>query len=357
MQTKPGLVYIGTYTRDDSQAEHRAQGVFTCRVSADGQLSLLSAAVCGLNPSFLVRHPRLPRIYCVNETFDGGVSALAVDPQRGELSLLNRQATGGDDPCHLSLDPSGNWLLVTNYSSGSLTVLPVLADGRIGPRSDLVRHSGALGPDRQRQEMAHAHMIQFDPAGRFVLASDLGLDRLYLYRLDGKSGHLIAHDPAWAALSPGSGPRHFVFHPNRRFVYVANEMGSTVTACTWDGEKGVLQPFLYCSTLPDGFTTLNEVADIHLDPAGRFLYVSNRGHDSLAIFSVDANNGSLTPLGRSSTGGRTPRNFAIDPAGRFILAANQESDSIITLHIDPQSSQLTPSGFTAAIPRPTCILL
>jgi 6-phosphogluconolactonase len=356
MQSMPDTVYIGTYTKDDSQAEHRAQGIFACRVSADGQLSLLSAAVCGPNPSFLARHPSLPVLYCVNETVDGGVSAFAVDPQTGGLNLLNRQPTGGADPCHLSLDPSGSWLMAANYNSGSLTILPVLPDGRLGPGSDYVEHAGALGPNPQRQDAAHAHMLQFDPGGRFVLASDLGLDRLYVYRLEGESGRLRPHTPAWVAMPPGSGPRHFVFHPNRRFLYVANELGSTVTACTWDGVQGLLKPFLSRSTLPAGFTGQNDVADIHLDPAGRFLYVSNRGHDSLAIFSVDGQDGSLVARGHALTGGRTPRNFAIDPAGKFVLAANQDSDTVVTLRIDPQSGQLAPAGFEAAIPRPICII-
>ena len=356
MPSMPDLIHIGSYTKDETQSEHRAQGIFTCRVSAEGQLTLLSAAACGPNPSFLVRHPRMPVLYCVNETPDGGVSALAVDPHTGELSLLNRQATGGDDPCHLSLDPSGRWLMVTNYTSGSLTVLPVLPDGRLGPRSDFTEHSGPLGPDSKRQERAHAHMIQFDPGGRFVLASDLGLDRVYIYRLDSESGRLMAHSPAWATLTPGSGPRHFIFHPNRRFVYVANELASTVTACTWDGERGLLHPVHSQSTLPDSFAGLNEVADIHLDPAGRYLYGSNRGHDSLAIFLVDEQDGSLTARGHASTGGHTPRNFAIDPTGSFILAANQDSDTVVTLRIDPHSGQLTPAGFVAAIPRPICII-
>jgi len=356
MPSMPDLIYIGTYTKDDSQAEHRAKGIFACRVSAEGQLNLLAASACGPNPSFLARHPGLPVLYCVNETLDGGVSALAGDAQTGGLGLLNRQPTGGADPCYLSLDPAGSWLMASNYNSGSLTVLPVLPDGRLGPRSDYVEHAGALGPNPQRQEAAHAHMLQFDPGGRFALASDLGLDRLYVYRLEGESGRLQPHTPAWAAMPPGSGPRHFVFHPNRRFLYVANELGSTVTACTWDGNRGLLKPFFSLSTLPAGFTGQNEVADIHLDPAGRFLYVSNRGHDSLAIFSVDGRDGSLAARGHALTGGCTPRNFAIDPAGKFILAANQDSDSVVTLLINPHTGQLTPAGFETAIPRPTCIL-
>jgi 6-phosphogluconolactonase len=199
-------------------------------------------------------------------------------------------------------------------------------------------------------------MLQFDPGGHFVLASDLGLDRLYVYRLEGESGRLKPHTPAWAAMPPGSGPRHFVFHPNRRFLYVANELGSTVMACTWDGNRGLLKPFLSLSTLPAGFTGQNEVADIHLDPAGRFLYVSNRGYDSPQIFTVNAQDGSLAARGHALTGGRAPRNFAVDPAGKFILAANQDSDSVVTLQIDPQSGQLAPAGFETAVPRPTCII-
>jgi 6-phosphogluconolactonase len=199
-------------------------------------------------------------------------------------------------------------------------------------------------------------MLKFDPTGRFVLATDLGLDRIFIYHLDGEHGRLTLHTPGEVVMPPASGPRHFVFHPNGRFLYLANELDSTVTACEWDGEAGRLRPFQKLPTLPGGYEGVNAVADIHLHPSGRFLYVSNRGHDSLAIFSVDHRRGLLDPLGHAPSGGRTPRGFAIDPQGQFILVANQHSGNIAALRLDPQSGQLFPTDHKISIPQPVCVL-
>jgi len=352
----PRFVFIGSYTKDDGQTEHRSQGIYTCQVSEDGQLSLLSSSRGGLNPSFLVRHPTRPFLYAVNEMEADRASAFAIDLQTGALTLLNSQPTGGIWPCQASLDPAGKWLMAANYNSGSLTVFPILPDGRLGPASDYVEHQGVPRPDLNHQDNAHAHMLKFDPTGRFVLATDLGLDRIFIYRLDFEHGRLTPHTPGDVVMPPASGPRHFVFHPNGRYLYLANELDSTVTVCAWDGEAGRLHPLQKLSSLPVGFEGLNAVADIHLHPSGRFLYVSNRGHDSLAIYSVDPHSGLLDLRGHEPSGGRTPRGFAVDPQGQFILVANLHSDNIVTLCLDPQNGQLSPTAYKISIPQPVCVL-
>jgi 6-phosphogluconolactonase len=349
------FAFIGSYTKDDGETEHRKAGIYTCQVSEDGQLTLLLSNPAGLNPSFLALHPTRPLLYAVNELEANAASAFVINPQTGGLTLLNSQPTGGVWPCQASVDPSGRWLMVANYKSGSLTVFPILADGQLGPASDYVEQQGVHGPD-DRQESAHAHMIKFDPSGRFVLASDLGLDRVFIYHLDGEQGRLEAAAPAEVVMPPASGPRHFVFHPGGHLLYLANELDSTVTACEWDSQSGILGPFQKLSTLPGGYDGANAVADIHLHPSGRFLYVSNRGHDSLAIFSVDPNSGMLESIGHTLSGGITPRGFEVDPAGYFILVANQNSDNVVSLRIDPGSGLLSASGYVLVLPHPACVV-
>jgi 6-phosphogluconolactonase len=349
------FVFIGSYTKDDGETEHRSAGIYTCQVSDDGQLKLLVSNPAGLNPSFVAQHPTRPFLYAVNELEANAASALAINPQTGALTLLNSQPTGGEWPCQASVDPTGRWLMVANYKSGSLTVFPILADGQLGPASDYVEQQGVPGPDH-RQEHAHAHMIKFDPSGRFVLASDLGLDRVFIYHLDGEHGRLEPSAPAEVVMPPASGPRHFVFHPGGHLLYLANELDSTVTACEWDSQSGTLGPFQKLSTLPVGYEGANDVADIHLHPTGRFLYVSNRGHNSLAVFSVDPNSGMLESIGHTLSGGSTPRGFDVDPAGHFILVANQNSNNVVTLCVDPGSGLLYPTGYSIALPMPVCVL-
>jgi 6-phosphogluconolactonase len=352
----PRFVFIGSYTQDDGQAEHRSQGIYTCQVSDEGQLTLLSSAVSGINPSFLALHPTRPFLYAVNEVDADRASAFAIDSHSGELSLLNSQPTGGVWPCQASLDPTGRWLMAANYKSGSLTIFPVLPDGRLGPASDYVEHQGVPGPDQDRQDTAHAHMLKFDPTGRFILASDLGLDRLFIYRLDAVNGRLEPHTPGEVVMPPASGPRHFDFHPNGRFLYLANELDSSITACAWNGQAGLLQPFQKLSTLPALYEGVNDVADIHMHPSGRWVYVSNRGHNSLAIFTVDERSGLLDPLGHAPSGGLTPRGFNVDPLGQFVLAANQYSDNIVTLRIDPQTGLLSETGWVLSVHKPVCVV-
>lgn len=345
------LVYIGTYTQSQPDQSHRAQGIFVYRMDPlEGTLTFLSAVESGANPSFLALHPSRRFLYSVNELSEGAVSAFAIHDGVGQLTPLNRQPTFGSAPCYLTCDPDGKWLLVANYGSGSLTVLPILPDGRIAPPTDLVQHR-----DLDEGATAHAHSVIFDPGGRFVLAADLGLDRILVYTLDGERGRLLPNDPPGIETWRGAGPRHLAFHPNAPCLYVANELDSTVTAYGWDGEKGLLSSIQTLSTLPKNFTETNSVADIHIDPPGKFLYVSNRGHDSLAIFAIDDRCGALNPLGHTSSGGQCPRNFALDPYGQFLLVANQNSDTLVVFRVNPATGQLSPTGEVLSIPSPVCV--
>ncbi len=348
-------VYVGTYTEARDGGPGKEEGIYVFRMDPQtGRLEAISAAKTGPNPSYLALHPVHRFLYAVNETAQGQLCTLAVNPLTGGLTFLNSQPVHGSTTCYVSLDPTGKWAMVANYGDGTVTVLPVGEDGRLGQSTHTVQHKGT-GADPGRQESAHAHSILCDPTGRFMLAADLGIDRVLVYTLDTKTGRLVPNDPPGASFSPGSGPRHMAFHPNGRFLFVANELNSTVTALAWDSEKGALQPVQSMTTLPAGWKGQTSVADIHVAPSGRYLYVSNRGHDSLAIFAVNEWTGTLFPDGHVSTGGAVPRNFAIDPFGAFLLAANQNSGTIITFRVEPVSGQLTNTRQITLVPSPVCI--
>jgi 6-phosphogluconolactonase len=352
----PVLVYVGTYT-----GKGGARGIELLRLDpASGDLRPVGTAAEAANPSFLAIHPNRKYLYAVNEVGDfegrktGVVSAFEIDPATGALRALNRQASEGTGPCHVSVDPSGRCVLVANYGGGSVAALPIREDGSLGPAGSSVKHQGS-GPNPRRQEGPHAHCIVADPAGRFAFAADLGLDKILVYRLDAAAAALAPHEPPSAAVDPGSGPRHFTFHPGGKWAYVINELASTVTAFRYDAARGVLEPFQTVSTLPADFNGTNYTAEVVVAPDGRTLYGSNRGHDSLAVFRIDASDGRLTPAGHVSTGGKTPRNFAIAPGGRWLLAANQNSDSIVVFGVDPETGGLTPAGKSVQVPKPVCV--
>lgn len=352
----PVLVYVGTYT-----GKGGARGIELLRLDpASGDLVPAGTAAEAANPSFLAIHPNRKYLYAVNEVGDfegrktGVVSAFAIDPATGALRALNRQASEGTGPCHVSVDPSGRCVLVANYGGGSVAALPIREDGSLGPAGSAVKHQGS-GADPRRQKGPHAHCIVPDPAGRFAFAADLGLDKILVYRLDAAAATLVPHEPPSAAVDPGSGPRHFTFHPGGKWAYVINELSSTVTAFRYDAARGVLEPFQTVSTLPADFTGTNYTAEVVVAPDGRTLYGSNRGHDSLAVFRIDPADGRLRPAGHVPTGGKWPRNFAIEPGGRWLLAANQNSDSIAVFRVDPETGGLTPAGKSAPVPKPVCV--
>jgi 6-phosphogluconolactonase len=284
----------------------------------------------------------------------GGVSAFAIDASTGNLTLLNQQSSGGTGPCHLVVDKAGKNVLVANYGGGSVAVLPIQADGRLSEATCFIQHTGkSVNP--RRQEAPHAHSINLDAANNFAFVADLGLDKVLVYRFDAAKGTLTPNDPPAASVAPGAGPRHFAFHPGGRYAYVINEMGNTVTAFNYDAQKGVLTEIQTLSTLPQGYTEVSHTAEVQVHPSGKFLYGSNRGHDSIAVYSIDQNTGRLTLVGISSTQGKTPRNFGIDPTGTFLLAANQDSDNIVVFRIDPQTGELKPTGQVVEVPRPVCV--
>jgi 6-phosphogluconolactonase len=350
------LVFIGTYTTGASTSK----GIYAMRLNTDtGQLSTPELVAETVSPSYLAIHPTRPVLYAANETdkFEdkpgGGVSAFAISA-KGTLTRLNEQPSGGSGPCYVSVDRAGSRVLVANYGSGSIASLPLESNGRLKPASATVQHAGQ-GADPNRQKGPHAHSIAADPTNKFVLAADLGIDKVLVYRLDPKAGTLVPNDPPAATVAPGTGPRHLTFHPNGRFVYVTDELKSTVTVFTWDATRGVLQELQTIPMLPDGFTGNSSAADIHVHPSGQFVYASNRGHDSIVIYAVDQQSGRLTLVGHQPTEGKTPRNFGIDPSGAYLLAANQASDSIVAFKIDKASGKLTPTGATAHLAAPVCV--
>jgi len=336
-------------------------GIYIYQVDPDtGNLTHVSTTGGLINPTFLVLAPAKYRLYAVNEISSaagdsGRVSALAIDPLTHELTLLNSQSSHGFSPCYVSLDPTGRYLLAANYESGNLCILPILEDGRLGQASDVVQLHGS-GP-HERQEGPHAHMIRPGPQGRHLFAVDLGSDRIFAYRLELDRGKLIPADPPWLQLEPGTGPRHLSFQPNGRFAYVVGELNSTVTLMHFDGQRGLLQVQQTLSTLPDDYTGHNQSAEIQLAPSGRFVYVSNRGHDSLAIYAVDQATGRLSLTGHEPTRGKVPRHFVIDPSGSLLLVANQDSDNIVAFEIDALSGELEATGQLIETPTPVCLLL
>jgi 6-phosphogluconolactonase len=349
------FVYIGTYTRGKSE------GIYVYRMDrSTGALRHQSTAADVENPSFLALTPDNRYLYAVNEvqafegTQGGAVSAFTVAPATGNLSALNTKPTYGADPCHLMVDATGRFVLVANYTGGSLTVFPIRRVGDLGDPTDFVQHLGS-SIDAQRQEGPHAHSIVLDPANRYAFAPDLGLDKVMSYAFDATKGRLLPNAEPWAKVTPGAGPRHFTFHPNGAHAYLINELNSTLTAFTYDAARGALRELDTVPTLPAAFGGRSHCADVHVSPSGRFVYGSNRGHDSLVVYAVDGSTGALTYAGHESTQGRTPRNFAVDPTGRFLLAANQDSDTVVVFRIDPDTGQLTATGHVTDVPTPVCL--
>lgn len=354
------LVFIGTYTQTTSD------GIYVCRFDGEsGGLEPVSVVSGAENPSFLALHPNGSFLYASSEIQEfegerqGALYAYAIDAEAGRLEFINSIGSGGQGPCHVRVDATGRFLLAANYHGGSVCVAPIGPTipnrGGLEPLSCFIQHEGASGVNPARQDRAHAHSINPDDQNRWVYVPDLGQDRVVIYEFDAENGTLAPADPPYVEAEPGAGPRHFAFHPDGSRAYAINELGSTVTTFDYDSDSGALTATQTVSTLPTGFARANTTADIHVHPSGRFLYGSNRGHDSIAIFSVDAATGGLTALGHEPTRGATPRNFAIDPSGEFLLAANQDSDSVVSFRIDAETGALTPTGEVTDIPMPVCV--
>lgn len=347
-------VYFGTYTGAKSR------GIYVSTFDgATGKLSEPELAAETKSPSFLAIHPNERFLYAVGEMSvrdgkrAGAVNTFARAPKTGRLTLLNQQPSGGLGPCHVAVDASGRCVFVANYSSGSIASLPILKDGSLGAPASTIQHTGS-SVNPQRQTGPHAHCIKPDPGNRFALACDLGLDQVLVYRLDPKRATLTANDPPFGVVAPGAGPRHLAFSPNGEFVYVINELASSLTAFAFDAKRGAMKELQTISTLPEKFDSENTCAEVRVHPSGKFVYGSNRGHDSIAAFAVDSKSGKLTFVEHQSTQGRTPRNFAIDPSGKWLLAENQASDSVVIFHIDGQTGRLEPTGQTVSVGAPVC---
>jgi 6-phosphogluconolactonase len=351
------LFYVGTYTQDGG----KSKGIYAYRYDAAAQeVTSLGLAAETTNPSWVALHPNGRFLYAVNEVQNyngpnsGGVSAFAIDRATGKLTFLNEVASRGADPCYITVDQSGKYVLVANYTGGSIAAFPISDDGKLRNASAFVQHNGH-GLNPKRQEAAHAHSIDLSPDERFAFVDDLGLDQLLVYKFDKSKGSLKPNNPPFAKLDAGAGPRHFALHPSGRFAYVVSELASTVTAFSVDLKVGMLHRSQSISTLPDDFKGENDDAEIRTHPSGKFLYASNRGHDSIAVFAIDSSKGTLTTIEHTSTGGKTPRSFEIDPTGTLLFAENQQSNNIVIFRIDEKTGKLTPTGKVLEVGQPVCV--
>jgi 6-phosphogluconolactonase len=356
---KPGkyLFYVGTYTEEGS----KSKGIYAYRYDpATSEITPLGLAAETTNPSFVAPHPNGRFLYAVNEVGNykgpnsGGVSAFSIDRATGKLTFLNEVASRGADPCYITVDRTGKYVLVANYTGGSVAVFPILADGKLGEASAFVQHTGK-GTNPTRQEGPHAHSIDLSLDNRFAMVDDLGLDELLVYKFDSAKGSLTLNDPPFTKIDAGSGPRHFVLRPDGKFAYVISEMGHTVTVFSNDAASGKLTILQTITTLPKDFTGRNDDAEIEVHPSGKFLYASNRGDDSIAIYGIDQSKGTLTQVGIVHTGGKEPRSFEIDPTGTLLFAENQNSNSIVVFKIDAKTGLLTPAGETLDVASPVSL--
>lgn len=356
-QSGKEIIYVGTYSLRGSEGIY----VFEFDRRA-GTMKPLQSVSNAKSPSFLAIHPSGNYLYSVNEAAQAGpnnagaVSAYAIDRSTGKLNFLNDQSSLGRGPCHISIDQTGKTAFVSNYGGGSLAVLPIKADGMLGAPTDSVQNTGT-GPNTGRQEKAHVHSATIAPDNRFVYVADLGTDKLHIYETDVKNSTVKPAQTPYATVKPGSGPRHFTFHPNGKFAYLVEELTSSVAVFGRDAKTGALTLLSDAiKTLPTDFSGQNTSADIHVDPSGRFLYQSNRGRNRLAIFSIGTD-GKLTSLGDEPTMGKTPRNFMIDPKGEFIFVAHQDSDNITIFKRDQQTGKLTYTGQSVNVPAPVCVVM
>ena len=360
------LVYVGTYTEPIRFGswkilQGKGEGIYVYRMDeASGAMELVRVVAGVTNPSYLAFDSTQRFLYAVNElkTYEdqptGTVSAFAVDPKTGDLAFLNKQLTHGTDPCHVLVDKKRTHVFVANFMSGSICVLPVREDGSLGQASDFIQHHGS-SIDPARQKGPHAHSVTLDAANRFAFVPDLGLDKLMVYRFDPKRGMLEANSVPWIKVKPGAGPRHVAFHPTGSVAYLINELDSTVTVLSYDGRSGTFEELQVVPTLPKDFRGESTCAGVQVAPSGRFVYGSNRGHDSVVIYRVGPRTGRLTCIAHEPTQGKTPRSFGIDPTGGFLLAANQDSDTIVTFRIDPRSGRLHATGQVTPVPTPVCV--
>jgi 6-phosphogluconolactonase (cycloisomerase 2 family) len=346
--------YIGSRTSRERNARGDGLNVYAVDGSTNvwKHIQLVSGLV---NPSFLAFNREQTRLYVAHgDTSE--VSAFGVDPSSGMLARINAAQTGGKNPAHLVVDPTGRFLIAANHYSGTVAVFPLREDGSIAPYSDLVTMQGTPGPHAKEQVFARPHQIRFDPSGRFAVVPDKGLDRVFVFRLDTSAGKLLPSESPSVAARETSGPRHVDFHPKLPFAYVVNELDSTVTTYPFDNQRGALTPIQILPSLPSSFTGNSRAAEIEVAPSGTFVYASNRGHDSIAAFAIDASTGLLTPAGWFSAQGKTPRFFTLDPSGSSLYVANEDSDTIVRFGLEPTKGSLIPTSQATKTGSPVCIL-
>jgi 6-phosphogluconolactonase len=349
---EPLRVYFGTYTR----GQNSGQGIYQSTLDlGTGKLSSPVLAAEATNPSFIEIHPTGKFLYAVSEVGRaGGVISYAINRNTGNLKFLNLQSSSGAGTCHVSIDNAGRNLLVSNYSSGSASVVPIKPNGSLAEPTGFVQHTGSsINPTRQKEP--HAHSINVSPDNRFAFVADLGIDKIMIYRLDIEKGTITTNSPPCAKLRPGAGPRHFAFHPNGKFAYVINELDCTVTAFAYEPASGALSDIQTITTLPQDFNGSNSCAEVRVHPNGKFLYGSNRGHNSIAVYRIDSIKGTLTFVEHETADIKTPRNFNIDPAGKFCLVANQDGNSVVVFRINQTNGTLEPTGYKISVPRPVCV--
>lgn len=342
----PRRAFIGTYTDGESE------GLYACPTTEDGGLAgdRMESVPVPDDPSFLAVHPTDDSLYAVHETETGAASAFDVDDS-GDVSHRNRVETGAGGPCFCQVHPSGDYLFVAHFTGGAVSVLPIDADGSLGEPTDVVHHEGSSVGERQSEP--HPHSMVPGPNGRFAYVADLGADEVVVYEFDEQDGTLS--EAAAVALQPGAGPRHLAFHPDEQFVFVCNELDSTVTSFEWVEQTGTLRSVDETPTCPPDVDVENYPGEICVHPNGKWVYASNRGHDSVVIFEVDAETGSLDPVAWADTRGEWPRHFTLDPAGMSLIVGNQHSDSVTTFSVDRETGRLTPTEDTLDVPDPACI--
>ncbi len=344
------LVFVGTYTHDTN-----SKGIYAYEFdAASGKLTPKGLAAETSNPSWVVIHPNGKWAYAANESGkQSTISAFSIDAKSAKLTLLNKLPALGEDPCYLFFDKTGKYLFVANYTSGNVVVFPILPDGKLGEHTSVIQDAGVLGPNKERQEAPHAHWVELSADNHLAYVADLGLDCVLAYAFDATNGKLTPAFSHSAVLGPGTGPRHGVFSKDEKFLYVLGEVKSTVTAFVADGKDGY-RSMQTVSALPANFSGRNDAAEISLHPSGKWLFTSNRGHDSIAVFAVHPPKG-ITAIGTTPTGGKEPRHFAIDPTGQFLLAENQNSNSIVVFRIDPGTGVLSQVSITEGVPSPVCL--
>lgn len=355
------FVYVGTYSVRESGGIYQ----YSLDISS-GALRLVNSFTSLENPTYLEINHSGENLYAVSEVQDpyGAVSSFSIHPVTGELKHLNNHPVSGGSPCHLSVDDTDSFIIGANYDGGSAFVLLIDEYGKLGHATDFVQHKG-MSLDSERQEGPHAHSATLDLSNRYAFVADLGIDKIMIYKFDSEKGTLSASKQSSIDIKAGAGPRHLKFHPNGKYAYVINELDSTVTSFTYDQGEGELKLNGTVSTLPPGIDLPavvtrglkgnNWCADIHISPSGTKLYGSNRGHDSIAIFDIDLENGKLTYIGYEPSGGETPRGFVIDQTGKILIVANQDSDNITTFFIDIHTGFITPTGHSVEVPSPVCL--